>query len=1821
MKRQLLILWLMLLVGASGVRAAEAYTYFDPSDGSLNFCYDDSRSSRKNQGYTTYNLNTGGATPAWNGIASQVKELYFLMNFENYRPTSCCRWASGMTNLTKVSYINRLNTSSVTMMYAMFGGCKNLTSLDLSGFNTSNVTDMNAMFYNCEKLASLNISNFNTAKVTSMYAMFQGCLSLTSLNLSSFNTSNVTDMGYMFYKCEKLESLDLNGFNTVKCNNYEYMFYRCLNLKAIINTSKFWFPSDANLNNMFTSCPSLMILQISASMSSFLGNSAFSGIGSASYPCTLLYTSDVHPSFSTITPDYVILKGGYFKSNNIKPYANYYNNTLTFYYDDYFSSRTGSNMNLNTSGTALPGWSVSKTSVKSVVIDSSFKNARPTWCYGWFCGMSNLTSLTGFNNLNTSKVTNMSRMFEGCSNLTSIDLNWSSVTTANVTDMSNMFYGCSKVTNILISNFTTTNVTNMSRMFLDCNKLINVNVSGFNTAKVTDMSRMFCNCSSLASINVSNFNTSKASSSMDYMFYNCSSVTDLDLGNFTISSASFILQNCSSLTYLKVPSTANNFTSTACSGVGNSTNPCLLDYPSGFTPSSTEQGYGYYKWRSGFFVDALHPYAVYSSGTLTFYYDKSRYSRSGYKYSMNTGDAYALWNLYASSTTSVVFNSSFANARPTSCHTWFSGMTNLTSITGLSYLNTSNVTDMGLMFANCSSFTSLNLSSFNTANVTSMYGMFGNCSKLASINMSGWNTSKVTSMRQMFYNCPKLTSLNLSNFNTAKVTNMQDMFNGCSGLTSLDLSKFTIPSSNTGNMIKCSGLKTLTVPSTANNLDASACTGVGTSSNPCTLIYPSGFTPSVSETGNGWYKWKSGYFKDNGDLKGYAVLNGSTLTFYYDWSSATRTGTKYDLNTGTNTPGWNAKATSVNKVVFNSSFANARPTTCYKWFAGMTALTSIEDLEYLNTSNVTNMASMFLNCSSLTSLDFSEANAVDFNTGKVTTMNGMFKGCSKLTELRFWDDYYTDTDEGITTYWGDFYVGKVTNMAEMFSGCSSLEDFILPGFKPLSSATVTDMFKNCTAAKYLYLDEDLKDSPSTIFTGLGTASKPIYHANPEYEPYDAEYISNYFKWKGGYFLQSGPGPFVVVRGDVMTFRFGNRYAYDYSYDDTYDINYGTNTPEWSSKAASITSVVFDESFAKAHPTSCYKWFNGMTKLTDIEGWEYLYTNDVTNMASMFQGCSSLTSLGDIGFNIQTDKVTTMYRMFYGCTKLKSLDLRDGSSTSTGGPVLYSSGFRTDKVTNMKQMFYNCKAMTSLYIPSLKVSSSTAVDEMFQNCTALNYLLVQKDYSNAPATLFSGIGTASKPCQLSSFHEFLDAEPHLTYIVWKKGYFKDVLRRPYAHLENNILSFGYGYDSGGISVDVYDYELNTGSNTPAWSGKATTITKVEFGESFKFAFPTSCYAWFNGMTKLASITGMKYLNTSEVTNMANMFQNCKKLTALDISTFTLKSGVTSTNMMKNCTALKKLTIPATAGYLNNAACTGVGTTTAPCELVCPSGFTPERQSSGSGWFQWKGGYFKDDTPTQQYPLGDVNHDGAVTATDAALVTDYAMGNTPPVFFSENADMNGDGSITVTDVSTIVSMVLGGTPPTPPTPSEHTYVDLGLPSGTLWADCNVGASSPDGYGKFFAWGETKTKATYSWSNYEYCSGSQSTCQSLGTHIAGTQYDAATKEWGSGWVMPTLDQANELLTKCTVSKTTVNDIPGLRFKGPNGNSIFFPMTGYKYDSNYSEEGTQTYLWTDTKDNVTNVAYKSMALYMERSTSSAKANTQAAPRRSGVVIRAVRK
>ena len=138
--------------------------------------------------------------------------------------------------------------------------------------------------------------------------------------------------------------------------------------------------------------------------------------------------------------------------------------------------------------------------------------------------------------------------------------------------------------------------------------------------------------------------------------------------------------------------------------------------------------------------------------------------------------------------------------------------------------------------------------------------------------------------------------------------------------------------------------------------------------------------------------------------------------------------------------------------------------------------------------------------------------------------------------------------------------------------------------------------------------------------------------------------------------------------------------------------------------------------------------------------------------------------------------------------------------------------------------------------------------------------------------------------------------------------------------------------------------------------------------------------------------------------------------------------------------------------------------------------------------------------------------------------------------------------------------------------HGYVDLGLPSGTLWAICNVGATSPEGYGSSFAWGEIAPKATYDWSTYQYCNGSISTltkyCNNSSYGYNGytdnlttllPEDDAATANWGVDWRMPTKAEWQELDNNCTSVWTKQLGVVGRRFRGPNGNTLFLPCTDY--------------------------------------------------------------
>lgn len=213
-----------------------------------------------------------------------------------------------------------------------------------------------------------------------------------------------------------------------------------------------------------------------------------------------------------------------------------------------------------------------------------------------------------------------------------------------------------------------------------------------------------------------------------------------------------------------------------------------------------------------------------------------------------------------------------------------------------------------------------------------------------------------------------------------------------------------------------------------------------------------------------------------------------------------------------------------------------------------------------------------------------------------------------------------------------------------------------------------------------------------------------------------------------------------------------------------------------------------------------------------------------------------------------------------------------------------------------------------------------------------------------------------------------------------------------------------------------------------------------------------------------------------------------------------------------------------------------------------------------------------------------------------------------------DINGDCTTDINDVVTLVNMILnGGNPLTCPDNNHPHAVDLDLPSGTLWSCCNVDAPSPEGYGGYYAWGETSMKLVNDWSTYIHCDGTEGSCKDIGSNIGHTKYDVAYQKWGGFWRMPSSKQFCELLNNCTSEWTVVNGVFGRIFTGKNGSSIFFPSAGFIEGSTLSLSERFGIYWSETSDADNN----SRANYLLFSTSSPALNQN--PRYAAIPVRPV--
>ena len=453
---------------------------------------------------------------------------------------------------------------------------------------------------------------------------------------------------------------------------------------------------------------------------------------------------------------------------------------------------------------------INSTDIKRVVFDKSFKTYAPTSLKGFFAWLTNLETIKDLKYLNTEQVTDMSNMFYGCSALTSLDV--THFNTAKVTNMNYMFYRCSKLTSLDVTKFNTANVTNMSYMFCRCPVLSSLDVTKFNTANVTNMSYMFESCSALSSLDLSNFNTAIVTD-MSYMFYGCSALSSLDLSNFYTKEVGNMVCMFSGCSALKTIYASEKFvTSKVQSGEGmfafcKNLKGTILEY------NNSKRDHTYANCGTNGYFTPVFEYAEFNegTGTLTFRRGLSK-PKGAYALNLEASEP-GWWSTHRYEIKKVVFDASFANARPTSCYKWFHHCTNLATIEGIENLNTENVTNMHGMFFYCPNLSSLDLTNFSTGNVTDMNAMFGDCQKLSSLDLTSFNTANVTNMHMMFISCQNLSSLDLTSFNTANVTDMNAMFQDCSALTTIYASEMFVTDQVEGyDMFKyCTNLKDYSV--------------------------------------------------------------------------------------------------------------------------------------------------------------------------------------------------------------------------------------------------------------------------------------------------------------------------------------------------------------------------------------------------------------------------------------------------------------------------------------------------------------------------------------------------------------------------------------------------------------------------------------------------------------------------------------------------------------------------------------------------------------------------------------------------------------------------------------------------------------------------------------------------------------------------------------------------------------------------------------------------------------------------------------------------
>ena len=838
---------------------------------------------------------------------------------------------------------------------------------------------------------------------------------------------------------------------------------------------------------------------------------------------------------------------------------------------------------------------------------------------------------------------------------------------------------------------------------------------------------------------------------------------------------------------------------------------------------------------------------------------------------------------------------------------------NLTTL-NVSTWNTENVQDMNQMFAHCSNLTSLDLTNWNTEHVTNMDDMFSNASNLQSVgNLDNWNVEHVTNMGNMFNGCKNLSTLQLKNWNLSAVTTMITMFNGCSALETIDVSNWQLGQGINNMMVMfngCSNLKSLDMSSwdmsgvTTTMMMLGGCTSLTDIYTPKvysstqTISLPSSYycldaDPESGYTGESTKVGEhvSGTFDEEaGEIK-----IASTFNTFSSLANGTFEGSVHLSKEKSETIG------TINKSEFTTfisrcvgaetiTFENEvyAPVDSTGLFSQMKTVTSINNANNLNTSNVTMMNTMFDNSNALSTIDISL-----WNTENVINMVGMFKDCSNLTTIGNIGNWNTENVQDMlemfegcsnltTIDLSNWNTGKVTNMLRMFEGCSNLTTIDLSNWNTEKVTSMLQMFEKCSRLTTIgnisnWNTQSLTEitmifNECTSLTELDLSNWNVSNVENMIQAFcncsnlETLNISNW---------QIENANMAAILKDCSSLKQLDIRNWDMSnIVNTKDMLIGCTslTDIYTPKICSSTqSIPLPSSYycLDADPESGY--IGESTKVGEHVSGTFDEEAGEIKIASTFNTFSSLangTFEGSVHLSkeksetIGTIDKESFKNFISGCTGYKTITFENEVYAPQDSNALFSyvmdikniDNLNTSKVTNMKSMFTNCSYLTSLDLSNWDIRNVTDMTSMFYYCTNLTTLNVSN---------------------------------------WDTGSVQSM----------NLM---FGYCSSLTSLDLTNWNTEHVTNMENMFVNASNLQSVGNLNDWNVEQVNSMSMMFNGCKKLSTLQ-LKNWNVSAVTNMLAMFTGCSALETIDVSNWQLGQDTNMTAMFNGCSSLKQLDI--------------------------------------------------------------------------------------------------------------------------------------------------------------------------------------------------------------------------------------------------------------------------------------------------------------------------